>query len=79
MELFIIKVNLIKMIYMILLYIYVLDILYFVTALFFILSSIISFLFGLITEKCSKNKNKKTIKNKPNEPLLPFNTDANKV
>ena len=55
--------------------IYALDILYFVTALFFILASIIPFLFGLITEKCSKNKNKK----KPNAPLLPINTDANKV
>ena len=59
--------------------IYALDILYFVTALFFILASIIPFLFGLITEKCSKNKNKNAIKNKPNAPLLPINTDANKV
>ena len=59
--------------------IYALDILYFATALFFILASIIPFLFGLITEKFSKNKNKNAIKNKPNAPLLPINTDANKV
>ena len=55
--------------------IYTLDILYFSLTLFFILASIIPFLFDVISDKklCSKKKHKETVNNnKTNAPLLPI-------
>ena len=55
-------------------FIYTLDILYIFITLFFILASIIPFLYDVISEKklCANNKNKKSINKKENAPLLPI-------
>ena len=59
--------------------IYILDIIYFLLALFFILATIIPFMFDLFSRKkiCCKEKNtNNTIANKSNSPLLPINTNG---
>ena len=56
--------------------IYILNILYFILALFFILGTIIPFMFDFISKKMSskkKNNNNSNNSNKPNSPLLPIN------
>ena len=58
--------------------IYILDIIYFLLALFFILATVIPFMFDLFSRKkiCCKEKNNNTIANKSNSPLLPINTNG---
>jgi uncharacterized membrane protein (DUF485 family) len=56
--------------------IYILNILYFILALFFILGTIIPFMFDFISKKMSskkRNNNNSNNSNKPNSPLLPIN------